>query len=234
MIEFAIVSPIFLMMVFAILEFGLAYRDSLSINDAVNDAARTGAIQGPQLGAVDDDPPPIPPAVATSIPLATGDFVTIKRLRQGLAAIPVDWIDRIVIFHAQDPTSGGAAAQLSEACKTGGSTSGSGAPADSDVSSGYIGACNVYDPEEAFRAYEAKDVAFFNCQLDAGSDECGWPHQVRSNRPLNPIGFPDWPGPDYLGVWVKLDRPYLTGLFGKSLTLDDAAIVRLEPGIVDE
>jgi hypothetical protein len=161
------------------------------------------------------------------MPEATADFVTIKRLRQGLASIPVAWIDRIVIFHADDPAFGSPEDQLSQACKDGTGSVGTGAP-------DYIGACNVYDPEEAFAAYEAKDVDFFNCSQDATSDECNWPHQVRSNEPFNPVVDPNYPGPDYLGVWVKLDRAYLTGLFGKSLTLDIASVVRLEPGIIQE
>lgn len=226
LIEFALVSPVFLLIVFAVLEFGLVYRDSLTISDAVNDAARSGAIAGNDLGALDDDPPPADGLETPKIADATADFVTIKKLRQALGAIPVESVDRIVIFKAEDPTFGGVEAQLSAACKEGTGSSGSGPPS-------YVGACNVYDDvEEAFRAYEQKDLAYFSCALDAGSRECNWPGRQRDNSPINPIL--NHPGPDYIGVWVKIKRPYVTGLFGRELTLTDAAIVRLEPGLVEE
>ena len=43
MAEAALVSPIFILVIFAVLEFGIAYRDILSIGDATTDAARVGA-----------------------------------------------------------------------------------------------------------------------------------------------------------------------------------------------
>jgi hypothetical protein len=225
LVEFALISPVFLVIVFAIFEFGLVYRDSLTISDAVNDAARSGAIAGNDLGALDDDPPPAQGEETPRIAEATADFVTIKKMRQALGALPVGSIDRIVIFHAQDPTFGGAESQLSEVCKHGPGTPGSGAPS-------YLGACIVYDDvEAAFRAYEAKDIAYFSCALDAGSPECNWPGRARDNSPVNPIV--GHAGPDYLGVWVRIKRPYLTGIFGNELELRDSAIVRLEPGLVE-
>ncbi len=227
LLEFALVAPVFLLIVFAVLEFGLVYRDSLTVSDAVNDAARTGAIQGPNVGAQDDDPDPspLPPG---SLPNATADFVTVKKLRQGLGLIPVEWIKRIVIFKAQDPVVYGSAdEQLSQSCKDGIGSPGSGAP-------DYIGACNVYDAEDAFRAYEAKTTSYFNCALSAASPECDWPRTVRSAEPFNPVRVPPNPGPDYLGVWVEIERPFLTGLFGEQFNLSDSAIVRLEPGLVEE
>jgi hypothetical protein len=228
LVEFAFISPIFFLIVFAVLEFGLVYRDSITLNDAVNDAARSAAIAGNGLGAVDDDPPPesgSPP----KIPDATADFVTIKRLRQGLGAIPIEWLERIVVFHATDPVLGDVEAQVPEICRTGSGsgTFGSGAP-------DYAGACIVYDPEEAFRAYEAKDVDFFSCDLDLSSPECNWPGRARRNDPINPVANPTYPGPDYVGVWVQVKREYLTGLFGRDLDLSKVAVVRLEPGIIQE
>lgn len=228
LVEFAFVAPIFFLFVFAIIEFGLVFRDYLTVSDSVNDGARSGAIAGPDWGALDDDPPPVS-GDATIIPNATGDFVTIKRLRQGLGLIPVEWIERIVIFKASDPTGGNPEDQLSAACKDGIGSSGSGPNANPALA--YVGACNVYDAEEAFRAYEAKDVAYFNCQMDSTSPECDWPSRARVNDPLNPTARPSYTGPDYLGVYLEIERPYLTGLFGRTFGFTDAAIVRLEPGL---
>ena len=95
------------------------------------------------------------------LPFATADFATIKRLRQGLGTIPVEWIEKIVIFRAQDPTVGSAVDQLPQTCKDGVGTSGSGS--NTNPALNYVGACNVYDPELAFRAYEAKNTDYFSC-----------------------------------------------------------------------
>lgn len=228
LLEFAFVAPVFFLLVFGILEFGLISRDYLTVDDALNDGARTAAIAGNGLGALDDDPPPAvgdPPL----LPFATPDFVAIKRIRQGLGVIPVKWIERIVIFHAQDPSLGGAANQLSAACKNGTGTSGSGPNANPALN--YVGACNVYDPEEAFRAYEAKDTAYFNCALAAASPECNWPGVARVNDPVNPVARPNYLGPDYVGVYIAVKRPYLTGIFGRTFSFSKTVIVRLEPGV---
>jgi hypothetical protein len=36
-------------------------------------------------------------------------------------------------------------------------------------------------------------------------------------------------GTDYLGVWLQATHPMLTGFFGKTLTMTDRGIMRLEP-----
>ena len=227
LIEFSFIAPVFLLLIFAILEFGLVFRDYITVSDSINDAARSGAIAGPNTGALDDDPPPVGGPVP--LPNATGDFVTIKRLRQGLGLIPVKWVKRIVIFKSGDPTLGDPAGQLSAGCKAGTGSSGTGPNVDPALA--YVGACNVYDAEEAFRAYQNKDVAYFNCTLNVASPECNWPHGGRVNEPVNPIARPNYQGPDYLGVYVEIERPYLTGLFGRTLDFSDVAVVRLEPGV---
>lgn len=228
LLEFAVVAPVFFLLIFGLIEFGLIYRDYLTVQDAVNDGARSAGIQGPNLGVIDDDPPPAVGAPPL-LPTATADFATIKRIRQGMGLIPVEWIERIVIFHAQDPTFGSAASQLSAACKDGTGTSGSGPSAN--PSQNYVGACNVYDAEEAFRAYEAKDVAYFSCALNGSSPECNWPGRDRVNDPVNPTVANNI-GPDYLGVYVEINRPYVTSVFGQEFTFSQTVIVRLEPGLV--
>jgi hypothetical protein len=229
LIEFAFIAPLMLLLVLGIFEYGLVFRDYITVSDSINDAARSGAIAGPDWGALDDDPPPTSGS-PVELADATGDFVTIKRLRQGLGLIPVEWIKRIVIFKAGDPTLGSPEDQLSAACKEGTGSSGTGA-APANPADRYVGACNVYDAEEAFRAYAAKNTAYFNCEVNAASPECHWPSRARVNDPINPALRPDYLGPDYFGVWVEIERPFMTGIFGKTFSLTDSAIVRLEPGL---
>jgi hypothetical protein len=36
-------------------------------------------------------------------------------------------------------------------------------------------------------------------------------------------------GPNYVGVWVRVDHRWVTGMFGSSVTLTDQSVIRLEP-----
>lgn len=217
LVELSLAVPVFLFLVLALLELGLAMRDWLTLADAVSDGVRAAAIHGPRTGTIEDDPP-AGDGEETWLAGASADFVTVKRLRQGLGVIPVDWIDRIVIFHAQEPSAGPPVAQLSDDCRRGDGSAGSGPP-------DYRGACNVYQAPEAFAAYERKDLAYFNCALDVVSAECDWPGAARHDQ----VG-----APDLVGVWIDLDRPFLTGVLGGTLRLSEAAVARLEPGTVAE
>lgn len=46
MVEMALVAPIIFVVIFAVLEFGLAFRDFLSVSHAARDGARAGATYG--------------------------------------------------------------------------------------------------------------------------------------------------------------------------------------------
>src|SRR5690606_18753747 len=47
MLETALVTPVFLLLILGILEFGLAFRSYLAVGDTASEGARVGAIQGP-------------------------------------------------------------------------------------------------------------------------------------------------------------------------------------------
>jgi hypothetical protein len=36
-------------------------------------------------------------------------------------------------------------------------------------------------------------------------------------------------GTDYVGVWMKIDHPWLTKMFGNTKTLTDSSVIRIEP-----
>lgn len=193
LLETLLVAPLFFMLILGVLEFGLVYRDVLTTSDAVSNGARTGAVIGPRLTASG----------------VNADFEVIRQVRNSLGSIPVEWVDRIVIFKASGPGAGGAAAQVPNACKTGGSVA---------------GVCNVYDPANAFLAVDTGNNAFFaNCP---SGRSCAWRPASRRNGPTSAEI-------DYLGVWIRLDRPYVTGLFGDQFTIEQAYIVRLEPGMLE-
>ena len=75
MVEAALVSPIFILLVFGVFEFGVAYRDVLTVGDATTDAARVGAIQGPDVTPEGE----------------TADYSIVNAVRDGLAGLkPVE------------------------------------------------------------------------------------------------------------------------------------------------
>lgn len=136
------------------------------------------------------------------------DFHVVRALREATGSVPSDWITRVVVFDAEGPPSGKRAVdQTPQQCKDG---------------TPVPGTCNVYnDPSEAFLAVEEGDAAYFACP---DSDvACDWDASTRQNGPtVAEI--------DHIGVWIRVERPYITGLFGSVLTLDQASVVRIEAG----
>lgn len=193
LLETALVAPVFFLFVLGIFEFGLIYRDVLTVSDAAANGARRGAVLGPRIPASG----------------VTGDFEIIREIRNGLGSIDVESIDRIVIFRAGPPGAGGAQAQVPNTCKTGDSVE---------------GLCNVYDPANAFLAVDIGENEYFACP---GGRSCAWPSEDRSDGPT-PSDV------DYLGVWIKLSRPYVSGFFGDVFDFESASVVRLEAGKFDD
>ena len=193
LLETMLVAPVFFALILSLLEFGLIYRDTLTSADAVANGARAGAVIGPR----------------TTDSGVSADFEIIRQVRNSLGSVPVEWIDRIVVFKASGPGAGSPASQVPSACKTGGSVT---------------NVCNVYDPANAFLAVDTGNNAFFaNCPSGRA---CSWRPASRRNGPTSAAI-------DYLGVWIRIDRPYITGMFGDQFTIDQAFIVRLEPGMLE-
>ena len=189
-VEAAFITPILLFMLFSMLEFGLVYRDYLMVSDTVSNGAKVGAIQGPRLTASG----------------YSADHSIVSSIRQNTANIPVEWIDRIVVFRSNAPGAGGPLAQVPSACKTAASS---------------VTGCNIYDPVSAFIAVQNGTAGYFQCS--GTGPACGWPPTSRKNGPrIVDI--------EYLGVYVKLNRPLVTGIFGNDFELEVAAVQRLEPG----
>src|SRR5207244_13008620 len=54
--EFVLVLPIFLILVFAIIDFGLGFHAWLTVTNSPREGARLGAVRAPASGACDMDP----------------------------------------------------------------------------------------------------------------------------------------------------------------------------------
>ncbi|MEZ5208795.1 MAG: TadE/TadG family type IV pilus assembly protein [Acidimicrobiales bacterium] len=125
-----------------------------------------------------------------------------------MATIPADWIERIVIFEASAPTSGSPVDQVPTNCIIGG------------YGGNVANKCNVYEPYDAFLAVQNNNVGYFNCSGSA-TRSCGY-------NPITRTNGPKWQDIDYLGVYMKVKRPMLTGIFGEEFETETASIVRLD------
>lgn len=101
LVEVAVVATVLLVLFLGTIDFGIQYRDSLTVNDAAGDAARVGAVVGPEADSSGQN----------------ADFQIVKSVREGLSALNDDAITRIVIF--QSTSSGPPEDQVPTPCKNG-------------------------------------------------------------------------------------------------------------------
>lgn len=76
--------------------------------------------------------------------------------------------------------------------------------------------CNVYTYEDLKRSQSQ-----FGCLAGYNLDRYWCP----SDRKISLSGT----GTDYVGVWMKVEHPWLTKMFGATKTLTDSSVIRLEP-----
>lgn len=76
--------------------------------------------------------------------------------------------------------------------------------------------CNVYSVTDLNRP-----KTDFGCQATQNLDRYWCP----SNRKDTLAGL----GTDYVGVWMKIQHPWLTKMFGSTKTLTDSSVIRIEP-----
>lgn len=78
-IEAAFVTPVFLLILFGILEYGLLFRDNLTTNNASQEGARAASVGGRAPQA---------------------DYLTLETLEHGLAAMGLERLNYVVVFNA--------------------------------------------------------------------------------------------------------------------------------------
>ena len=98
LVEAAIITPVFLLFIFGIFEFGFAFRDFLGVANVTRDAAREASVAGDVTDA---------------------DYRLLLSVQRSGAALPDGAIDRLVIFEASGPTD-----NVPATCKAGTPVSG--------------------------------------------------------------------------------------------------------------
>ncbi len=88
--------------------------------------------------------------------------------------------------------------------------------------------CNVYIGANLATAIAGgiAPVAWSNAQPASGSNPIAYyPSSARKVHRDAATGGP----PDYVGVYVEVLHPWVTGLFGQNVTLSDTSVTQLEP-----
>lgn len=189
LVEAAIITPVFLVLIFGLLEFGLVIRDDLTVAAMTRDTARAASAFGDEQYA---------------------DFKALRISGQAARALPIELVDRIVIFDA-----GSVSGSISDPTH----------PANPCMTSatGINNVCNVYEVSDM-----SSPQADFGCKTTSGGDKdrfwCPRALNGQDGREVSQSG-----PPDYVGVWIKATHPFLTGLFGDEVTITDEVVMRVEP-----
>jgi len=81
-VEAAIITPLFLLLLFGIFEFGLAFKSSITISNAAQQGAREAGIQGA---------------------LPESDYLILRSVQHGLGGMDLRNLDYVVVFRADGP-----------------------------------------------------------------------------------------------------------------------------------
>jgi len=181
LVEAAFLTPLYLVLMFGIIEFGGAFRDYLTVNNAASSGARQASISANSVDA---------------------DYQIIQAVKRASSAMPPAEILHIVVFHATSPDSTLTSVSASCAAFTASS-----------------GVCNTYT-SAAFGWTSSS--THWGC--GALSNDQYWCPTTRKAAQTGANG-----PPDFIGVYIQATHPYITGLFGSSLTLTKTSILKIEP-----
>jgi Flp pilus assembly protein TadG len=132
---------------------------------------------------------------------ASADWNVIQAIKSASGAIPLSEIQFIVIYKASGPTT-----PVPAACLTG------------PVSTG-ANPCNWYGPTQIGETSNTNPDNWLSCASGPSSSYCPTTRSVLTGSP----------GPDYVGIYVRITHPWITGLFGQSINESATSITRLEP-----
>jgi hypothetical protein len=82
LIEAALVTPIFFLLIFGIFEFGLLYRNSLTTNNAAHQGVRSASVGGQR---------------------PESDYLVLRSVEHGIQAMGLGNLDFVVVFRASGP-----------------------------------------------------------------------------------------------------------------------------------
>jgi len=91
LVEFVLIAPVLVLIVAAIFEFGLAFRDSMTLSNALRSGARVGSNAGRERQA---------------------DYTILKSVEAAMTEFPTARVERIIVYKASTSNSAPSAACL--------------------------------------------------------------------------------------------------------------------------
>lgn len=210
MVEAAFVTPIFLMLFMGVAEGGLYMRNRLGVANTVRAGARTASAAGADIHA---------------------DLYTVFAIANESTALPRNAIEYVVIYKANG--FGGPPTETEE----------DGLPSGCRNGVPVANECNVYRPADFAKARvevaertrhatavqtnpgDVLNTSKISFACSGTSPDRFWCPTSRENATSSNSGT----GPDYVGVYMRLDHEWLTGMFGDSSRVTDQAVVKIEP-----
>lgn len=135
------------------------------------------------------------------------DYQIVQAVKKATNAMPRSYIQRVVVFKATGPSS-----TVPSTCK-------SATPRSQNT----VSFCNVYGVTADWNG--TTPVTDYNCGTPGYSK--GWCPSTRKTA-IAGVNSP----PDYLGIYIEVRHPWITGLFGSAVTISQTSITRLEPQTV--
>jgi Flp pilus assembly protein TadG len=201
LVEAAFFTPLFMFLIFGMAEMGLFFRTYITIGAALADGSRTGSILGNSLDV---------------------DYQIIQSVKRDLETLPRSDIKVLVVFKAGSATTTNAAATpVPTAC-----SQPSSATPVSLIS--VANNCSAYTPTTD---WAATDTRFYTCQttpVPYQNRSGGWCPTIRLAAATATGTAPKGP-PDYIGIYLRVNHTYLTGLFGRTKVAEQTMVTRLEP-----
>ena len=138
---------------------------------------------------------------------ADADYAILRQLKRETSALPNANIDKIVIFKASGPGTAVPSACLTAVLHQG------------ITNSGTNTYCNVYD-----RTSLTADSTKFGCTTAYPTYyDCGWDPKTRK------VAVSAGASPDYIGLYIKVTHPAITGFFGKQYSFSSTVVYPIEP-----
>ena len=198
-VEFAIVVPVLLLLILGMLEFAFVMRDYLSVRSATSVGART-ASTGASAG------PGTCPGLPVCSPAnpSTYDYPALAQgaadaIQQAGSAMPQDYVDYLLVYESNDKGYPGAAGNTTMPTMAQCGTS-------------------PYVNCVAFKWAKAIDRFVYVGGTWNSSTIYACPPSASNVN-----------GPDAVGVFMHATHPYLSGLFGKTLSITEKTVLQFEP-----
>ena len=152
--------------------------------------------------------------VGSSQGIADGaDYAVLLAVSSSLGSIPTSEIDAIVVFKSNSVTGG-----LPSTCPL---------SATNRRNRGVAGVCNIYqqaDVTNLLANVSTAQATYFSGACTGTRIDKKWCPSTRSNLQIGGSGV------DHVGVYITINHKTSTKLFGSSITIDDSAVMLIEPG----